>query len=187
MDLFRVAVVQAGSVPFNRERSTMKALDLTDQAIRSGARLIVFPEAFISGYPKGIDFGARVGMRSPQGRKWFRTYFESAITVPGPEVDQLTSAARDGGVYLVIGVIERDGGTLYCTVLFFGPDGLLGKHRKLMPTAMERLIWALATAPPCQFSTRPPEKWGLSSVGKITCLCCARRCMPRASRSTAPL
>ena len=79
MDLFRVAVVQAGSVPFDRERSTMKALDLTGQAIRSGARLIVFPEAFISGYPKGIDFGARVGMRSPEGRKWFRTYFESAI------------------------------------------------------------------------------------------------------------
>jgi nitrilase len=107
MDLFRVAVVQAGSVPFNRERSTTKALDLTDQAIRRGARLIVFPEAFISGYPKGIDFGTRVGMRSPEGRKWFRTYFENAITVPGPEVDQLKSAAREGGAYLVIGAIER--------------------------------------------------------------------------------
>jgi hypothetical protein len=57
-------------------------------------------------------------MRSPEGRKWFRTYFESAIMVPGPEVDQLTSAAREGGAYLVIGVIERDGGTLYCTALF---------------------------------------------------------------------
>jgi Carbon-nitrogen hydrolase len=85
MDLFRVAVVQAGSVPFDRERSTMKALNLAGQAIRSGARLIVFPEAFISGYPKGIDFGARVRMRSPEGRKWFRTYFESAIMVPGSE------------------------------------------------------------------------------------------------------
>jgi nitrilase len=94
MDLFRVAVVQAGSVPFDRERSTTKALDLTGQAIRSGARLIVFPEAFISGYPKGTDFGACVGMRSPEGRKWFRTYFESAITVPGPEVDELASATQ---------------------------------------------------------------------------------------------
>jgi nitrilase len=83
MDLFRVAVVQTGSVPFDRARSTMKALDLTGRAIRSGARLIVFPEAFISGYPKGIDFGVRVGMRSPEGRKCFRAYFESAITVPG--------------------------------------------------------------------------------------------------------
>jgi nitrilase len=160
MDLFRVAVVQAGSVPFNRERSTTKALDLTDQAIRNGARLIVFPEAFISGYPKGIDFGARVGMRSPQGRKWFRTYFESAITVPGPEVDQLTSAARDGGVYLVIGVIERDGGTLYCTALFFGPDGLLGKHRKLMPTAMERLIWGFGDGTTLPVFDTPAGKMG---------------------------
>ena len=101
----------------------MKALDLTGRAIRSGARLIVFPEAFISGYPKGTDFGACVGMRSPEGRKWFRTYFESAITVPGPEVDELASATREGGAYLVIGIIERDGGTLYCTALFFGPDG----------------------------------------------------------------
>ena len=160
MDLFRVAVVQAGSVPFNRERSTTKALDLTDQAIRSGARLIVFPEAFISGYPKGIDFGARVGMRSQQGREWFRTYFESSITVPGSEVDQLTSAARDGGVYLVIGVIERDGGALYCTALFFGPDGLLGKHRKLMPTAMERLIWGFGDGATLPVFDTPAGKMG---------------------------
>src|ERR1700751_1013749 len=167
MDLFRVAVVQAGSVPFDRERTTMKALDLTGQAIRSGSQLIVFPEAFISGYPKGTDFGACVGMRSPEGRKWFRTYFEGAITVPGPEVNQLASAAREGGVYLVIGVIERDGGTLYCTELFFSPDGLLGKHRKLMPTAMERLIWGFGDGSTCPFSTRPPEKWELLFAGKI--------------------
>src|ERR1700759_1213447 len=88
--------------PFDRARSTMKALDLTGRAIRSGARLIVFPEAFISGYPKGTDFGVHVGMRSPEGRKWFRTYFESAITVPGPEVDELASATREAAAYLVI-------------------------------------------------------------------------------------
>jgi nitrilase len=160
MDLFRVAVVQAGSVPFHRERSTMKALDLTGRAIRSGARLIVFPEAFISGYPKGTDFGACVGMRSPEGRKWFRTYFESAITVPGPEVDQLAAATREGGVYLVIGVIERDGGTLYCTALFFGPGGLLGKHRKLMPTAVERIIWGFGDGSTLPVFDTPGGKMG---------------------------
>src|SRR5581483_5545433 len=85
MDLFRVAVVQAGSVAFDRERSTAKALDLTSRAAAAGARLVVFPEAFLSGYPKGIDFGARVGMRTPEGRKWFRAYYESALDVPGPE------------------------------------------------------------------------------------------------------
>jgi nitrilase len=153
MDLFRVAVVQAGSVPFNRERSTTKALDLTDQAIRSGARLIVFPEAFISGYPKGIDFGARVGMRSPQGRKWFRTYFESAITVPGPEVDQLTSAARDGGVHVVIGVIESDGGTLYCTA----SSARFAQTSQADADRHERLIWGFGDGTTLPVLTHPPE------------------------------
>src|SRR5207302_10980596 len=129
MELFRVSVVQAGSIAFDRERSVAKALDLIAQAAAEGARLVVFPEAFLSGYPKGIDFGARVGMRTPEGRKWFRAYFESALDVPGPEVAALGAAAREHGVYLVIGVIERAGGTLYCTILFFSPDGaLLGKH-----------------------------------------------------------
>jgi nitrilase len=160
MDLFRVAVVQAGCVPFDRERSTAKGLDLTGQAIRSGAQLIVFPEAFISGYPKAADFGARVGMRSPEGRKLFRSYFESAITVPGPEVDQLASATREGGVYLVTGVIERDGGTLYCTALFFGPRGLLGKHRKLMPTAVERIIWGFGDGSTLPVFDTPGGKMG---------------------------
>jgi nitrilase len=164
MDLFRVAVVQAGSVPFDRERSTVKALDLTGQAIRSGARLIVFPEAFISGYPKGADFGTRVGMRSPEGRKWFRTYFESAIEVPGPEVEELASAMREGDAYLVIGVIERDGGTLYCTALFFGPGGFLGKHRKLMPTAVERIIWGFGDG-----STLPVFDTPAGKVGAVIC------------------
>jgi len=103
---------------------------------------VVFLEAFLGGYPKGLDFGARVGMRSPEGRDLFRCYYEGAVAVPGPAADALGAAARAHGLHLVIGVVERDGRTLYCTALFFGPDGaLLGKHRKVMPTAMERLIW----------------------------------------------
>src|SRR5581483_7946648 len=102
MDLFRVAVVQAGSAAFDRERSVAKALDWTAQAAAGGARLVVFPEAFLSGYPKGVDFGARVGMRTPEGRKWFRAYFESALDVPGPETAVLGAAARDHGIWLVI-------------------------------------------------------------------------------------
>src|SRR5689334_18908357 len=104
MDLFRVAVVQAGSVAFDRARSVAKALDLIARAAAGGARLVVFPEAFLSGYPKGIDFGARVGMRTPEGRKWFRAYFESALDVPGPEVSALGEAAREHAIHLVIGV-----------------------------------------------------------------------------------
>src|SRR5688500_3624561 len=133
MSNVRVAVVQAGSAPFDREGSLARAEQWVAQAAAAGARLVVFPEAFIGGYRKGADFGARVGSRTPEGRKLFRRYFEGAIDVPSADTDRLGEAARAHGAWLVIGVIERDGGTLYCSVLFFAPDGrLMGKHRKLM-------------------------------------------------------
>src|SRR5438270_6661563 len=137
-----VAVVQAGAVLFDSEASIAKAEALIARAAAGGARLVVFPEAFIGGYPKGQDFGARVGSRTPEGRKLFRRYYESAIDLPGPATQRLSEAARATGACVVIGVIEREAGTLYCTALFFASDGrLAGKHRKLIPTAMERLIW----------------------------------------------
>src|SRR5947209_16434477 len=118
-----VAVVQAASVAFDRKRTLKKALDLTCDAARCGARLVLFPEAFVSGYPRGLDFGAVVGSRTDAGREDFRRYWESAVDVPGPAVDRLARVARENGIQLVVGVIERDSGTLYCTVLFFAPDG----------------------------------------------------------------
>ena len=139
--MFKASVIQAAPIMFDREGTLEKVRALTAQAAAQGAQLAVFPEAFVSGYPKGLDFGARVGGRTAEGRRMFRRYFESAVDVPGPAVDALGSIAREQAMFLVIGVIERDGGTLYCTALFFDPRGtLLGKHRKLMPTAMERLI-----------------------------------------------
>src|SRR5690606_37729650 len=88
---------------------------------------LVFPEAFIGGYPKGLDFGARVGSRTSKGRDDFQRYFESAITVPGPEVDELAELAATTGMTLVVGVIERDGGTLYCSAVYLSPtEGLVG-------------------------------------------------------------
>jgi nitrilase len=138
----RAAVVQAAPAVFDVGRTLARLGDLTADAARAGARLVVFPEAFLSAYPKGLGFGTRLGMRSPEGREEFRRYFESAIDVPGPATETIGQQVRTSGVHLVVGVIERAGGTLYCTVLFFGPDGtLLGKHRKLMPTALERLVW----------------------------------------------
>jgi nitrilase len=115
------AVVQAGSVGFDREGSLAKLERLTADAAREGAELAVFPEAFISAYPDGLDFGALVGRRSDAGRDHFRRYFESAIEVPGPDVERIAAAARANALHLVVGVIEREGGTLYCTALFFGP------------------------------------------------------------------
>ena len=133
----RAAVVQAGAVPFDSDACVAKAVRLIGDAAALGARVMVFPEAFIGGYPKGLSYGLVVGARDPAGREEFRLYLNAAIAVPGPETQRLGAAARAHGSYVVIGVIERDGGTCYCTVLFFGPDGaLLGKHRKLMPTAL---------------------------------------------------
>lgn len=138
----RVAVVQAGSVPFDAQACVDKAVRLVGEAAAVGAKVIVFPEAFIAGYPKGLDYGLVVGARDPAGREEFRIYLEAAIEVPGPETRRLGEAAAIHGAYVVMGAIERELGTCYCTVLFFGPDGrLLGKHRKLMPTALERMIW----------------------------------------------
>ena len=165
MKQFRVCVIQAGAVPYDSERSVEKACGLITDAANKGAKVVVFPEAFISAYPKGLDFGARVGMRFPEGRNDFYRYWESAIDVPGPATDTLAGSAGKNKVYLVIGVIERDLGTLYCTALFFGPDGsLMGKHRKLMPTAMERLIWGFGDG-----STLPVFETPLGKIGSVIC------------------
>jgi nitrilase len=137
-----VAVIQAGSVPFDTDAGIEKAVRLIEEATASGAKVIVFPEAFITGYPKGLNYGLVVGARDAAGREEFRLYLDAAIEVPGPQTDRLGKAAARHATYVVIGVIERELGTCYCTVLFLGPDGqLLGKHRKLMPTALERMIW----------------------------------------------
>jgi nitrilase len=165
MSHVRVAVVQAAPFAFDRESTLEKVHALTREAAGGGARLIVFPEAFVSGYPRGLDFGARVGSRTPEGREWFRRYWDSAVDVPGPATEALGSASREAGAYLVIGVIERDGGTLYCTVLFFDPGGsLLGKHRKLMPTASERLIWGQGDG-----STMPVFDTPIGRIGAVIC------------------
>jgi nitrilase len=163
--LQRVAVVQAAPVAFDVARTLLKVRALAADAARLGARLIVFPEAFVSAYPRGLGFGATVGSRTPEGREEFRRYWESAIDVPGPHVDQLADIARAGATVLVIGVVERSGGTLYCSVLFFGPDGgYLGKHRKLMPTGSERLVWGFGDG-----STLPVVQTGIGRIGAVIC------------------
>jgi len=161
----RVAVVQAAPALFDTPRSLQKLADLTADAARQRAGLVVFPEAFVGGYPKGHDFGASVGARSPEGREEFRRLFESAVEVPGEATAFLGAAARDHDIHLVVGVVERDGGTLYCSALIFGPDGrLLGKHRKLMPTAMERVIWGSGDG-----STLPVVATAVGRVGAVIC------------------
>jgi nitrilase len=162
---FTVAVVQAAPVAFDRERTLDKLHSLATDAARQGARMVLFPEAFVSAYPRGLDFGAVVGSRTEEGREDFRRYWESSVDVPGPAVDRLARTARSNAIYLVVGVVERDGGTLYCTVLFFAPDGeYLGKHRKVMPTASERLVWGFGDG-----STLPVYDTPLGKLGAVIC------------------
>ncbi len=169
--IFKAAVIQAAPVVFDREATIDKVRRLAAEAASKGAKLAVFPEAFVSAYPKGLDFGARVGGRTPEGRAMFRRYYESSVDVPGPAVDAIGAIAREHSIYVVIGVIERDGGTLYCTALFFDPEGgLMGKHRKLMPTAMERLVWGMGDGSTMRVFETP--------IGKIGAVICWENYMP---------
>jgi nitrilase len=162
---YKAAVVQAASNPNDALASAQKAARLIEQAANAGARLVVFPEAFLGGYPKGSSFGAPVGLRKPEGREAFRVYWEQAIDLNGPEVEAIVAATAVTGIFAVIGCIEREHGTLYCTVLFFdGANGLVGKHRKLMPTAGERLIWGFGDG-----STMPVFKTSLGTIGAVIC------------------
>jgi nitrilase len=161
----KVAVVQASPVVFDRERTLEKLSALAREAAQQGAQLVLFPEAFVSAYPRGLDFGAVVGSRTDAGREDFRRYWESSVDIPGPAVDHLSRVARTNNIYLVVGVIERDAGSLYCSVLFFAPDGsFLGKHRKVMPTASERLVWGFGDG-----STLPVFATPLGKLGAVIC------------------
>jgi nitrilase len=161
----QVAVVQAASIPFDTEACIDKAIRLIGEAAATGAKVIVFPEAFIVGYPKGLSYGLVIGARDAAGREEFRLYLDAAIEVPGPQSQRLGEAAAAHGSYVVMGVIERELGTCYCTVLFFGPTGeLLGKHRKLMPTAMERMIWGFGDG-----STLTAVDSPYGKIGSVIC------------------
>ena len=167
----RVAAVQAGSIAFDTQATMLKLERIVAEAAAGGAKLIVFPEAFVGGYPKGHSFGAVVGSRTEDGRDWFRRYYDGAIDLPGPEAERLGELAIEHDATLAVGLIEREGGTLYCTVAFFGPDGLMtGKHRKLMPTAAERLVWGFGDG-----STMPVVE---SPVGRIASAICWENYMP---------
>lgn len=173
----KVAVVQAAPILFDREATVNKACNLIHEAAGQGAQLVLFPEAFIPAYPRGLSFGMVVGSRTPEGRELWQTYWEQSVEIPSPATKALGAAAKEAGVYLAIGIIERDsqfsGGTLYCTLLYFEPDGqILGKHRKLKPTGSERLIWGEGDGSTLTVLSTP--------LGKIGGLICWENYMPLA-------
>ena len=151
---FTLAAIQASPVYFDRDASTEKACRLIHEAARQGATLAAFGETWLPGYP--FFAGA---MHSPLWAKAAAEYIANAVEIPSPTTDQLCKAAHDAGIDVVIGVVERDArtrGTVYCTLLFIGREGvLLGRHRKLKPTTAERIIWGEGDALGLRVHERP--------------------------------
>lgn len=134
---FMAAAVHAASVFLDRDASIEKACRLISEAASKGAKLVVFPESFIPGYPFWI------WTHTPtQGAPLFREFFSNSVVVGSPETERIGAAARQAGAYVVIGISEKEGGTLYNTLLYFDDRGhVIGRHRKLQPTHVERTVW----------------------------------------------
>jgi nitrilase len=166
----RLAALQMGSRATTAE--TLAALlERRDELKAARPDLLVLPEALLGGYPKGADFGVRLGYRTPPGRDAFKRYWEQAIEIDGPEVAMLGELAADLGCTLVVGAIVRKGATLHCCALHFAPDGrLAGQRGKLMPTAAERLVWGQGGPQDvCTFD---------SPIGRIAPVICWENFMP---------
>lgn len=173
----RVAVVQAQPAAFRRDEGIDRACNLLFKAAEQGAQLVLFPEAYIPAYPRGLHFGTLVGSRSRSGRELWQKYWDNAVDVPSTATERLAEAAREAGVELAIGVVEKDSSysraTLYCSLLHFAADGRLRNvHRKLKPTAAERLIWGEGDGSTLNVSETP--------LGRIGGLICWENMMPLA-------
>lgn len=141
----KVSLIQDSPVFFDKDATITKMERLIHE--NKDSDLIVFPESFIPGYPRGFSFGAVIGNRTDEGRELYATYHKNSITQDGQEMQRLVSISKSTNTYLVFGFTEKvnDNGSLYCSMAYISPtDGLLGVHRKIKPTGTERLIWAEA-------------------------------------------
>ncbi|HEX9106287.1 MAG TPA: nitrilase-related carbon-nitrogen hydrolase, partial [Longimicrobiales bacterium] len=173
LEHYTAAAVQVAPVFLDRERTVERCRELVFEASQREARLIVFPEAFVPAYPHWVWHIA--AGQTQLLRELYRELLDGAVTVPGAATDALGAAARAAGAVVVVGVNERDaaGGTLYNTVLYFGPDGaLLGRHRKLVPTAGERLVHGRGDGSTLAVFETP--------VGRLSGLICWENYMPLA-------
>ena len=174
----KVCLVQESPVFFDKQKTINKMEALVRQYAAQGCQLVVFPESYIPGYPRGFSFGATVGRRSDDGRKLYATYYKNSIDLKSEDLKTLEKLAKSNNVYLVIGVTEKDytSGSLYCSMLYVSPEcGLLGVHRKIKPTGTERVIWSEAAGDSLTtFQTK---------IGKLGGLICWENYMPFARMS----
>ncbi|MBC6998821.1 carbon-nitrogen hydrolase family protein [Cytophaga sp. FL35] len=143
----KVGVVQDNPVFFDKEKTLDKLQKLVISYANQGHELLVFPESFIPGYPRGFTFGTKVGSRSEEGRTQYAKYYENSVDLGGRDLHRLETISKENNVYLIIGITEKQNtnGSLFCSMVYISPtNGYLGVHRKIKPTAAERVIWAEA-------------------------------------------
>jgi nitrilase len=171
-DVVKVACVQAESVYFDRAATIDKLDGIAGEAAGNGARLVLFPEAFIPVYPSS-RWARHLAGWDGDARPLYARLARESLTVPGPDSDRLAEVARSRSLWLAVGANELERGTIYNSLLIYSPDGELAlHHRKLMPTNHERLVWGLG------------DEKGLgaiqSDVGKVAGLICWENMMPLA-------
>ncbi len=171
----KVGIVQDSPVFFDKDKTIKKVEQLTKKYAKEGCELLVFPESFIPGYPRGFTFGATIGSRTDEGRKLYSEYYKNSVSLESDDLKKLEKLSKVQHVYLVIGVTEKQNanGSLYCSMLYISPtDGLLGVHRKIKPTGTERIIWGEAAGESLvTFDTK---------IGKLGGLICWENYMPLA-------
>jgi nitrilase len=174
----KVCLIQDSPVFFDIEKTLTKIEALVTSYSKQGCELIVFPESFIPGYPRGFSFGATIGSRTEEGRNLYSEYYKNSLDLESAQLKRLEKLAQSANVYLVIGVTEKQpqSGSLFCSMLYISPtDGLLGVHRKIKPTGTERVIWSEADgASLVAFQTK---------IGRLGGLICWENYMPLARMS----
>lgn len=174
----KVGVVQESPVFFDKEKTLEKMEKLILTYKDQGCDLLVFPESFIPGYPRGFSFGAKVGSRTEEGRKLYTTYHKNSFDLESEDLTKLEKLAKNNNVYLVVGVTEKVevNGSLYCSSVYISPTkGYLGVHRKIKPTGTERTIWNEGSG-----ETLTTYQ---TSIGKLGGLICWENYMPLARMS----
>jgi nitrilase len=171
----KVCLIQDSPVFFDKAKTLEKVGKLTTKYAKEGCKLIVFPESFVPGYPRGFDFGATIGSRTSEGRTLYNEYHQHSFDTESDDLKKMEELAKSQNVYLVLGVTEKDGttGSLFCSMLYISPeDGLMGVHRKIKPTGTERIVWAEADGKSLTtFQTK---------IGKLGGLICWENYMPLA-------
>jgi nitrilase len=163
----KVGVVQATPALFDLEKTVKIIVAWIERGASEGCEMLLFPESFIPCYPRGLDFGAIIGKRTEEGRNQWLDYWENSLEIPSKSLEIIQKAVKKANIFVFLGVTERAsvGGSLYCSLLYFDPKGnLIGTHRKLKPTGLERYVWAESDG-----STLVSFDTNLGKIGGLIC------------------